>query len=152
MVGLNQFLILGALLFCIGIYGALSKRNVIVLLMCLELMLNGINVTFVGFNRFVARRAWALAGASTILGVGIAFVASLLVMGQVVSGARLDVPFPWLTIGANQSSVIELGLRVDAITAAMLIAVTGVSLLVQIYSWGYLHETEFAAQGHPHVH
>ena len=54
MPGLNQFLILGALLFCIGIYGVLSKRNVIVLLMCLELMLNGINVTLVGFNRFLA--------------------------------------------------------------------------------------------------
>jgi NADH-quinone oxidoreductase subunit L len=109
---------------------------------------------FVAFllNAFVARRAWALAGAFTILGVGAAFVASLLVMGQVLGGARLDVPFPWLTIGPNQSRVIELGLRVDPITAAMLIAVTGVSLLVQIYSWGYLHETEFDAQGHPHVH
>ena len=53
MVGLNQFLLLGALLFCIGIYGALTKRNMIVLLMCLELMLNGINVTLVAFNRFL---------------------------------------------------------------------------------------------------
>jgi NADH:ubiquinone oxidoreductase subunit K len=53
MPGLNHFLILGAILFCIGIYGVLSKRNVVVVLMCLELMLNGINITLVGFNRFL---------------------------------------------------------------------------------------------------
>jgi NADH:ubiquinone oxidoreductase subunit K len=53
MPGLNHFLILGAILFCIGIYGALAKRNVVVLLMSLELMLNGINITLVAFNRYL---------------------------------------------------------------------------------------------------
>ena len=109
---------------------------------------------FVAFllNAFVARRAWALAGAFTIIGVAVAFATSILVFLQVWAGARLEQSFPWLTIGPNQSSAIELGLRVDPLTAVMLIAVTGVSLLVQIYSWAYLHETEFDAQGHPHVH
>ena len=91
MPGLNQFLILGALLFCIGIYGALSKRNVIVLLMCLELMLNGINVTLVGFNRFLAPPAgvsssplagqmfalFIIAVAAAEVGVGLAIVLML---------------------------------------------------------------------------
>ena len=54
MPGLAHFLILGAALFAIGTYGALAKRNAVVVLMCLELMLNGINVTLVGFNRFLA--------------------------------------------------------------------------------------------------
>ena len=54
MPGLYHFLILGAVVFCIGIYGVLAKRNVVVLLMSLELMLNGINITLVAFNRYLA--------------------------------------------------------------------------------------------------
>jgi NADH:ubiquinone oxidoreductase subunit K len=46
-------LILGAALFCIGIYGALARRNAVVVLMSIELMLNGLNVTFVAFNRYL---------------------------------------------------------------------------------------------------
>jgi NAD(P)H-quinone oxidoreductase subunit 4L len=53
MPGLLHFLILGAALFCIGIYGALTRRNTIAVLMAMELMLNGIAVTFAAFNRFV---------------------------------------------------------------------------------------------------
>ena len=53
MPGLAHFLLLGAALFCIGTYGALAKRNAIVVLMCIELMLNGLNITFVAFNRFL---------------------------------------------------------------------------------------------------
>jgi NADH:ubiquinone oxidoreductase subunit K len=53
MPGLSHFLVLGAILFCIGIYGALAKRNVVVLLMALELMLNGVNITLVAINRFL---------------------------------------------------------------------------------------------------
>jgi NADH:ubiquinone oxidoreductase subunit K len=53
MPGLYHFLILGAALFCIGIYGALARRNAVVVLMSIELMLNGLNVTFVAFNRYL---------------------------------------------------------------------------------------------------
>ncbi len=103
-------------------------------------------------NAFVARRAWALAGAFTIIGVAVSFITSILVFFQVWAGARLDLTFPWLTIGPGQSRAVDLGLRIDPLTSVMMLAVSGVSLLVQIYSWAYLHETEFDAQGHPHVH
>ncbi len=53
MPGLYHFLILGAALFCIGMYGALTKRNVIAMFMAIELMLNGLAVTFVAFNRYL---------------------------------------------------------------------------------------------------
>ncbi|HZR97686.1 MAG TPA: NADH-quinone oxidoreductase subunit NuoK [Chloroflexota bacterium] len=59
---LQQFLILGAALFCVGLYGTLAKRNTIAVLMCIELMLNGVNVSFVGFNRYLQPPA-AAAGA-----------------------------------------------------------------------------------------
>ena len=53
MPGLPHFLVVGAALFCIGVYGALTRRNAVTVLMSLELMLNGINITFVAFNRYV---------------------------------------------------------------------------------------------------
>ncbi|MFH1087144.1 MAG: NADH-quinone oxidoreductase subunit NuoK [Chloroflexota bacterium] len=52
-VGLEHYLLLSAVLFAIGLYGVLAKRNAIVILMCVELMLNGVNVAMVAFSRYV---------------------------------------------------------------------------------------------------
>jgi len=52
-VNLENFLLVGAALFAIGLYGALSKRNAIAVLMSLELMFNGVTVTAVAFSRYV---------------------------------------------------------------------------------------------------
>src|SRR2546421_7363798 len=49
---LNHVLILGAVLFCIGLYGAITKRNAIAVLMGIEIMLNAVNITMVGFSFF----------------------------------------------------------------------------------------------------
>lgn len=49
---LYHFLILGAILFCIGLYGAISKHNAIAVLMGIEIMLNAVNITLVGFSFF----------------------------------------------------------------------------------------------------
>jgi NADH:ubiquinone oxidoreductase subunit K len=51
-IGLENFLVVGALLFCIGLLVALSKRNAIGVLMGLELMLNAVNLTLLAFSRF----------------------------------------------------------------------------------------------------
>ncbi len=50
-ITLQHGLILGAALFSLGLAGALIKRNAIAILMAIELMLNGVNVTFVSFAR-----------------------------------------------------------------------------------------------------
>lgn len=52
-VGLEHFLILSAVLFSIGLFGALTKRNAVVILMCVEIMLNAVNIAMVAFSRFV---------------------------------------------------------------------------------------------------
>jgi NAD(P)H-quinone oxidoreductase subunit 4L len=52
MIGLTHYLILAALLFCIGFVGAVSKRSSIAVLMGVELMLNGVNLNLVAFDRF----------------------------------------------------------------------------------------------------
>ncbi len=49
---LNHFLVLGAILFCIGLYGAIAKRNAIAVLMGIEIMLNAVNITLVAFSFF----------------------------------------------------------------------------------------------------
>ena len=50
---LEHTLILGAYLFCIGIYGLITSRNMVRALMCLELMLNGVNVNLVAFSNYL---------------------------------------------------------------------------------------------------
>ena len=52
MIGLEHFLVLSALLFSIGLWGALVKRNIVTLLMCIEIMFNGVNIAFVAFSRY----------------------------------------------------------------------------------------------------
>lgn len=52
-VGLEHYLILSAVLFSIGLYGALAKRNAIVILMSIEIMLNAVNISMVAFSRYV---------------------------------------------------------------------------------------------------
>ena len=52
-VGLEHYLILAAVLFSIGLYGALAKRNAIIILMCIELMHNAVNIAMVAFSRYI---------------------------------------------------------------------------------------------------
>ncbi len=52
-VGLEHYLILSAILFAIGLFGALTKRNNIAVLLSIEIMLNGVNIAMVAFSRYV---------------------------------------------------------------------------------------------------
>ena len=47
------YLILSGILFTIGVIGALSRRNAIIVFMCIELMLNAVNLTFITLSRFL---------------------------------------------------------------------------------------------------
>ena len=49
------YLVLSALLFFVGAVGVIVKRNVIAVFLCIELMLNGANLSFVAFSRFLGR-------------------------------------------------------------------------------------------------
>ena len=52
-IGLEHYLILSGILFSIVLYGALTKRNAIVILISIELMLNAVNIALVAFSRFI---------------------------------------------------------------------------------------------------
>lgn len=53
MVPLTWYLIVAAALFCIGLYGALARRNAIGILMAIELMLNAVNINLIAFWRYL---------------------------------------------------------------------------------------------------
>ena len=77
---LNQFLFLAAALFCIGVYGVLARRNAVLVLMSIELMLNAVNINLVAFGAFrdtVIGQVFALfviTVAAAEVGVGLAIV------------------------------------------------------------------------------
>ncbi len=79
MIPQSHFLILGAVLFTMGIYGALTRRNAVGILMSIELILNAANINLVAFNRFLgspdgpgqifALFVIAIAAASAVVGL-----------------------------------------------------------------------------------
>ncbi len=77
---LNQFLFLSALLFCIGVYGVIVRKNAVLVLMSIELMINAVNLNLVAFamyNDNVKGQVFALfaiAVAAAEVGVGLAIV------------------------------------------------------------------------------
>lgn len=84
-IGLPHFLILSGLLFGIGLFGVLAKRNAVMVLVSIELMMNAVNINLVAFNRFVTPAAltgqiWSLfviAVAAAEVGVGLALIIAI---------------------------------------------------------------------------
>lgn len=77
---LNQFLLFAAVLFCIGVYGVLTRKNGVLVLMSIELILNAVNINLVAFGAFnetLPGQVFALfviAVAAAEVGVGLAIV------------------------------------------------------------------------------
>ena len=79
MIGVQQMLVLSALLFVIGVAGFITRRNVLIMFMSVELMLNAANVALVAFARqgaamdaqVIAMFVMALAAAEVAVGLGI---------------------------------------------------------------------------------
>jgi NAD(P)H-quinone oxidoreductase subunit 4L len=90
---LNQFLILAAFLFCTGVYGVLARRNGVLVLMSVELMLNAVNINLIAFSAFgrhVSGQVFALfviTIAAAEVGVGLAIV---LLIYRNLHSANLD--------------------------------------------------------------
>jgi NADH:ubiquinone oxidoreductase subunit K len=79
-MALNQYLILSAFLFCTGVYGVLARRNGVLVLLSVELMLNAVNINLVAFAAFtkqISGQVFALfviTIAAAEVGVGLAIV------------------------------------------------------------------------------
>lgn len=53
MITVHHYLVLSAILFSLGTYGVLTRRNAIVIFMCIELMLNSVNLSFIALSSFM---------------------------------------------------------------------------------------------------
>ena len=73
---LSKFLVIGALLFIIGVAGVLTRRNIIVIFMSIELILNAANLNFIAFSRYLSQTGSANALAGQIFTVFIIVVAA----------------------------------------------------------------------------
>ncbi len=94
---LNQFLFLAAFLFCVGVYGVLARKNGVLVLMSVELILNAVNVNLVAFGAFhetVVGQVFALfviAIAAAEVGVGLAIVLLIYRNKQSIDLSEVDL-------------------------------------------------------------
>jgi NAD(P)H-quinone oxidoreductase subunit 4L len=98
-VGLEHYLILSAVLFSIGLYGALAKRNAIVILMSIELMLNGVNIAMVAFSRYIVPllltgqvfAIFVMVVAAAEVAVGLAIIISIYRHRETIDATKIDL-------------------------------------------------------------
>lgn len=99
MIPLSWYVIFSASLFCIGLYGALARRNALAILMSIELMLNAVNINLVAFWRYItpdliAGQAFALivfAVAASEAAVGLALIISIYRRRNTVAAEEIDM-------------------------------------------------------------
>lgn len=97
MITLGHFLALGAVLFCLSVAGIfINRKNVIVLLMCIELMLLAVNINFVAFSRFLGDVSgqifvfFILTVAAAEAAIGLAILVTLFRNKRTINVAELD--------------------------------------------------------------
>ena len=89
MTPLHHYLLLSALLFCIGLAGALTRRNAILVLVGIELMLNAANLNFIAFWRF-SEHPEALTGIMfVIFAIGVAAAEAAVGLALIIAIYRL---------------------------------------------------------------
>jgi len=94
---LNQFLILSAVLFAIGVYGVLARRNGVLVLMSIELILNAVNINLVAFGSYVSSISgevfalFVITVAAAEVGVGLAILLLLYRNRQTVDLSEADL-------------------------------------------------------------
>ncbi len=99
MIPLSWYLILAAGLFCIGLYGALARRNALAILMGIELMLNAVNLNLVAFWRYLTPQIITgqvfvlivLAVAASEAAVGLALIISIYRRRSTVAAEDIDM-------------------------------------------------------------
>jgi NADH-quinone oxidoreductase subunit K len=98
-IPLTWYLVVASALFCIGVYGALSRRNAVGILMAIELMLNAVNINLVAFWRYGTPAAltgqvfalFAITVAAAEAAVGLALVIAIYRSRQTVNADEVDL-------------------------------------------------------------
>lgn len=95
-MGIDRFLILAGLLFAIGLYGTLSRRNIIAVLMSIEIMLSGVSLTFISFSRFINPASARLGNVdpnSALIGQTFVVFIAVVAAAEVALGLALVIAF-----------------------------------------------------------
>ncbi len=98
-ITLTHYLVLGAILFCIGIYGAMTRKNAIGILMALELIFNAVNINLVAANRYAPGGMFAgqlfvlfiIAAAAAESVLGLAIILAIYRARVVVNADEMDL-------------------------------------------------------------
>jgi len=98
-VPLTYYLILGAAVFCIGLYGALVRRNAVGILMALELMFNAVNINLVAFSRAITPKLmsgqifamFVIAVAAAEAAIGLAIIIALYRARKSINADEIDL-------------------------------------------------------------
>src|SRR5438132_148446 len=135
-------LLLSLALFVIGVVGVFLRRNVITVFMCVELMLNAVNLAFVAFSR----------SRGTLDGQVLVFFVLTVAAAEAVR-AQYHLPpraspympyqpwigFDWIDVAGLR---VPIALLLDPLTSVMTLVVTGVGSLIHVYSLGYMAHDE----------
>ncbi len=97
MIGLSSYLVLAALVFSIGLFGVLTRRNAVGILLGIELMLNAVNINLVAFARYNGDLTGLIFTLFTIsitvaeVAVGLAIIIAIFRVRRTVEADRLDL-------------------------------------------------------------
>lgn len=99
MVGLGHYLVLSAVLFSIGLYGVLAKRNAVAIMLCIEIMLNAVNIALAAFSRYGTPAAltgqifalFIMVVAAAEAAVGIAIIMNIYKSRGFVDATKIDL-------------------------------------------------------------
>src|SRR3989441_1024320 len=131
---LGPALFVSAALFTLGVFGVLLRRNAIVIFMCVELMLNAVNLTFVAL-------AQRLGVAGQLFVFFVMAVAAAAAAVAEFAGLHQTAPlvfryWAWMPAGDLR---LDFALQFDQLAAVMALVVTGVGALIHLFSVGYMH-------------
>lgn len=91
MIPLSWYLILSAILFCLGVFGFLIKRNIITIFMSIELMLNAVNLSFAAFAQYWNNHSVKLPGAEVLPLSGHIFIFFVMVVAAAEAAVGLAI-------------------------------------------------------------
>ncbi len=107
-MSLEALLIVAAILFCVGLYGALARSNVIAVLMSIELMFNAVNLNLVAFARYVAPQAIQENIASVLTGQVFAVFIITVAAAEIALGLGIVLAMYRSTESIDLTEVAEL--------------------------------------------
>src|SRR5260370_681955 len=152
MITPTHYMLLSAALFMIGVIGVMVRRNIIIIFMSIELILNAVNINLVAFSsqlhhevgQVFAIFVIAVAAAEAAVGPGV--ILAFWQLRELPADAREYVRemAPWIpaiplqTHDGIVSFHVPWGFRLDPLAGMMILVVTGIGTLIHVYSTAYI--------------